>query len=275
MADPAAPQSQPPRRKRRIVLRIVVAVVLAIVVTAGIAIYLLRSEPAYVTQHRAMMAAKSPEDIRLLVDSAQKKFATLTDLQFDEATQRRIASGEITLRVALEETIGTVRTISLTLEELNAWVRSELNHHLKSAGHTMPAGVSDPGLAIEGENLVAFFRIEQAGVSQVVSIVFTLAFQEEGPAMVRVVQLRGGRLPVPAAALARAGGSDPNSRINELVKSFDGSPFDPVIDFVFTDGLREARVIGMKVHPAGIDFTIRIDAKRKAMKQAGVPDRTQ
>ncbi len=258
--------TEPSRRRRsawRMIFRIALLFVLLVVGAIGLVIYLLRSEPEYVTQHRLMMASRSPEELRQLADDAHKRFATLTEFQFDAATQQRIASGEITLRQALEQTIGTERTITLTLNEINAWLRTELPHQIRAAGQEWPKELSDPGLAVEGENLVVFCRAEVGHFSQIISIVFTLKFEDDQPATVRVLQARGGRLPVPRSLIAQVGGENPNDRINEFVRAFDGQTFDPILDFVFTDDLRQARVVDMQVHHDRIDFRVRIERKGK------------
>src|SRR5690606_28768874 len=94
-------------------------VLLLLVAGAGVLFYLWSTEPQYVKQHRAFLAKTSPDDLTALSQSMQNKLLSLSKLDIEDEIAKLRASGATPAQVrqAMLATIGSVRTITLTLDE--------------------------------------------------------------------------------------------------------------------------------------------------------------
>lgn len=91
-----------------------------------------------------------------------------------------------------------LRKVEMTVDELNAWIETRAPDWLANQGIEMPSQVSDPMVALEGEQLVVGFRFSEGDFSQWVSMNVDVRVDDTGRAHARLTGVRGGRLPVPA-----------------------------------------------------------------------------
>jgi len=255
-------QRMPPRRphrRRRMIFKLLLLLALAIVLTCGLGVYLLRSQPAAVARQRQALQRATPEQLHALAQSAQNKIAGLTTLQLDEQTQALIDAGQATpaqIREAMLQSAERDRTLHLTLDELNAWLRTELPQHLGEAEAAALREIHDYGLTIEDGHVVLFFDADWAGMRQTFSLTCDFTFSEEGPARLRVTQLRSGRLPIPLNVLAAQAEADQAGRLDALAQALDGVEVDPVLHWL-RDRVRQPRIIGATVHEQAIELQVR------------------
>lgn len=253
--NPKAEAKKPGRRKRWLLgcgtlLLLVVLVVVSLVLIGR---HLWRSEPAYWTQHTAFLADTDVPTQRRMADDAFNR--VMSELSYAKG-YKPVQTGE----KVDPDSLG-VRTIRLGFEEANAWLAQSLNAWLENRGQRMPAGISDPMLASEGDDLVAAFRYHKGEVDQVFSVLLMLEFQPNGQAVLSINGLRGGRLPLPTGSILErlpdvAGAAEHSRAIKVLMGE---QPFDPILPI---DGTRQARIIGMRVDDEGVELTLRAERVR-------------
>ncbi len=219
------------------------------VAAVGIGRRLWRSEPAYWIGNRAAIAQTDPA---VLVDAADRAFnRILGELSDSRGYQPTGISGGDTLGV---------RTITLNFDEANAWLATRLNDWLANQKRELPAGLSKPMLASEGDSLVAAFHYQNNDIDQVFSVLLSLAFLDDGRAVLSIDGIRGGRLPLPTGSVIKRlpGGTEAGDahRSRAVAVLLGQQPFDPVLPI---DGTRQARIIGMRVDDKSVSLTVRAE----------------
>ena len=157
-----------------------------------------------------------------------------------------------------------VRTIRLEFDEANAWLDQRLNDWLKNQGHRLPAGLSGPMLASNGERLVVAFRYESDEIDKVFSVLLLLDILDDGRAVLTIDGVRAGRLPIPVDTamkqLPNAGDGKSGDQPDLFDTLMSGRPFEPILPI---DGTRHARIIGLAVDDTGLMLTVRAEPNGK------------
>lgn len=215
--------------------------------------HLWRSEPAYWIQNQAFTANTSDVAMTDMADRAFNRI--LSELAYSRGYQPvDTGAGDTTGKQSLG-----VRTIRLGYEEANAWLATRLDDWMVNQGRELPAGISRPMLASNGDSLVAAFRYQNQEINQVFSVLLSLEFLDNGKAKLSVDGVRGGRLPLPTrTVLDQLPGvnKDDAQRSQTVAVLLGQQSFDPILPI---DGTRQARIIGMQVDDQGVSLVVRAE----------------
>lgn len=237
MTQPPAPSPPRPARHRWLIGCAIVVVILlgGCLITATIAGRMWSAEPRHWRQH-ARFVADTPED-------------DLEQLAAD--LQNRVPS-------ELSQPGDAPRTITLKLDEANAWLDQRLHDWLAYRGTSLPPGVSRPMLATEDDKIIFAFRVEAEGVEQIVSVFFNLGFEPDGEARLLVDRVELGRLSVPVSTLTGLmEGTDADDALDVLRGERGFEPVGPI------DGNRQARLLGVDVHEDRLELEVINESRNK------------
>lgn len=266
-AEPATAHSATRRGGvRRLLVRASLLCVALLCVAGGVGYWLWQSEPAYVTRTRTFLQSKSHGELEQMASSLENRIARqLSGIGLGQPTgspagTSGAAADAIKGRIA--GGTGDVGTISVSLDEVNAWMAVKLNAWLANQHKTLPDEITEPMVAVRDDKLVLAFRYVSDRLDQVVSLDFTVELQDGQEATIKLLGIRGGKLPLPAGTAAKlmpkTADSDQQGVIEKLAKAFDGMSFDPVANI---DASRKARVIGLALRPDGLDVTVRVESR--------------
>lgn len=281
---------------RKLITRVVVLTLLAVLLTAGVVIYLAKSEPGYWKQHEKFLAETTPQEMEKLAGQVEDKLKMLANLgidQNDPATQtlRELTgqgTGNQTTADGVVETtefkikpedvhINTEQTITLDNEQLAAVVQLRMDEWMLERGYVKPKEIEDPMMAVDDGNLVMAFKFKAGKFNAIISGKFDLTILENGMAVLTLKRFLVGKLPVPADSLGehlrRQSGGDPRAeKVGEWLGKLQELEVKPVIEL---EHRRRARVMAYKTLKDGLEMTVRIQDHKtyKEMNDAlaGVP----
>ncbi len=147
------------------------------------------------------------------------------------------------------------RRVHVTMNEINAWMDRRLTAWLRDQGKHLPNQVHNPMLAQQGDQFVLAFRYRNAHVNQVVSLKFDVEFTLQGQAKIKLDEVKGGRLTLPARTLTRHGQNlnIPGAReLQRLARAFDGMKLDPVVEI----DNEQVRITDMRLSGEGLGIVI-------------------
>ncbi len=249
--------------------------------------YLARSEPAFFAQIDAQREQMTEGQVQELAQGAAEKFAHLVELSNPLDSAQAVSPGAaavmdaaagpdtLPIRKGLQRSTAQRKSnldidpgphrIDLSRQEMNALLQTHLNEWASQRGYQMPAEISSPMVALEGERLLLGFRVDVAGVVHAVSAEATLKFQTDGKARLKVHDYNLGQLPVPVEALgATLLKRAPNdSRAQELA-----GWLDKLADFEFRPLVKlpsrhKARVVKYEPNEDGVRLTVMIEPPTK------------
>lgn len=263
-------------------------------------VYLARTEPAFFAQIDAQRQQMSEGQLQELAQGAADKFAHLVELSNPLDSAQAVSPGAagvpgtagsltstdgldltaagpdtLPLRKGLQRSTAARKSnldidpgphrIDLSRQEMNALLQTHLNEWASQRGYQMPAEISSPMVALDGERLLLGFRVDVAGVVHAVSAEATLRFQTDGKARLKVHNYNLGQLPVPVEALgATLLKRAPNdSRAQELA-----GWLDKLADFEFRPLVKlpsrhKARVVKYEPNADGVRLTVMIEPPTK------------
>ena len=277
----------------KLIKRVVLLTLLAVVITAGVVVYLIKSEPAYWKQHEKFLAETTPQQMEALAEQVEEKLHKLANLGIDEndpATQTlreltgqgRNATDDIVetteYKIKPEDIhINSDQTITLDNEQLAAVVQLRLDEWMLERGYVKPDEIEDPMIAVEDDNLVMAFKLKAGKFNAIISGKFNLTILDNGMAVLTLRRFLVGKLPVPADSLGehlrRQSGGDPRAeKVGDWLGKLQELEVKPVIEL---EHRRRARVMAYKIVKDRLEMTVRIQ-DHKTYKEmngalAGVP----
>ena len=277
-----------PSKRRRLIKRAILLALLAVVISAGVVIYLVKSEPAYWKQHEKFLAETTPRQMRELARQIEDKLKALANLGIDEndpATQTlRELTGQGTnssdgvvetteYKIKPEDVrINTEQTITLDNEQLAAVMQLRIDEWMLERGYVKPDEIADPMIAVEDDNLVMAFKLKAGKFNAIISGKFNLTILDNGMAVLTLKRFLVGNLPVPADSLGehlrRQSGGDPRAaQVGEWLGKLQEMEVKPVIEL---EHRRRARVMAYKTLKDSLELTVRIQDHKtyKEMNQA-------
>lgn len=162
----------------------------------------------------------------------------------------------------------TPRKITVSVEEANAWLTERLDQVLASHGASMPHQITNPGVAIDGDKVVALFSITAEGVTQNVSAYLNIDMVPgdagQPPRLKATLEgIKGGNLPLPRQRITKAlqarADEARNKAMQKVQRLLDGNAMDAVFKF---DGKRNLRLIDFEVGKDGVDLTLRTEPRK-------------
>lgn len=282
-----------PSKCFKLIKRAVLLVLLAVLLTTGVIIYLVKSEPAYWKQHEKFLAETSPQQMEELAEQVEDKLNKLANLGIDVGDPTAQALQELTAEdakpdaVAGETTeykikpedvhINSEQTITLNNEQLAAVVQLRMDEWMLERGYIKPKEINDPMIAVDDDNLVMAFNFKIGKFDTVISGKFNLEILDNGMAMLSLKRFLVGKLPVPADSLGehlrKQTGGDPRAeKVGEWLGKLKEMEVKPVIEL---EHRRRARVMAYKILKDSLEMTVRIQDHKtyKEMNNAlaGVP----
>jgi len=266
----------PLRRQRRWFRRAVLGGLLAIAIVVGGAFYLLRTPPASWQRYERFKAGHTTKQIEAIAQSLEDALHDLVELDLPLEVRRNAGkasrpteSSHPANRDASEidptmVRIDEVRTLMVTREQLMAIVALRHEQWLESRGYVKPDEIRDVMVDLEDGRMVASFKYEGRGFSQVLSAKFRVNFKEDGTAVVHLESFDAGRLPMPSdrigAYLRDKGGSAQAEAAGDWLAKLDNFRFKPVLDDL--PHRRRARVLGYRIDGDQIELTLRVQDHR-------------
>lgn len=229
-ASPAPPPVQS-KRKHGCLIGCVILIVLLLtgcLIAATIAGRMWSAEPDHWQERKSFVADTSTEQLEQLAAGVQNRLPSVVSQPGDEP-----------------------RTITLGIDEANAWLDQRLDDWLAHQGAALPSGMSEPMLATAGEQIIFAFRIEAEGTEQIVSVYFNLGFEPAGQAVLLVDRVELGSLQVPASTLAGLLETTQAPEAAAVLRGEHG--FDPASPI---DGNRQVRLLGIKVHDDRLELEV-------------------
>ncbi len=189
-------------------------------VTAVVCFWLLRSEPAFVARTQSLLQSRSPQEVQALATSLQNRIPSeLSRIGLSPDMAHAVG-------VAYQ---GDSGTLFISVEEINAWLATELQPWLDNQGIELPPQFSQPLIAVEHDELVLAVRYTSEKLDQLFSFHFVVLLAESGPATLQLRGIRGGKLPLPVSLVRRLISDEkPTPLVAQLL---DGLEFEPVIEF--------------------------------------------
>lgn len=263
----------------KIRIRTLLLILLGLLCLGGIRVYWLwQTPPTYWQEHQQFLQQTTAEKRMETAQSVEQRI--LDQLSFvsnETSTLARSSHTQVQAADAsnvISAAIGSAdpnktKVVFITLEEINAWMDQRLRDWSSHQGTVIPDYVSDPMVAIEGENLVLAFRFDRSDFQQVISAVTRVQIEQgqsgkAGKATIQIVKIRTGRLSVPGAkamsgAIGKTGDvSSGFAKVaTEITEAFDGMVFDPLIKI----SQQKVRMVSFSLsqNPAGMEITIRAD----------------
>jgi hypothetical protein len=247
--------------------------------------WLWKSEPRYWKEHQEFLQTHPPQQIQEMAHDVERrvleKLSLLTSGVRTAGGEGAGAAAEITGLTPETGEPGAVgvldagtdqpQTISLTLDEANAWIAARLDDWLENRYQRLPQGVKDPMLAIEQGQPVLAFKYETDQLQTVVSFVFDLTIGGDGRATLKLLKMRAGKLPVPANLVNKgltqtASDQQLQDRLAQFAKTLDGYRFSPIVKI----NHKRLRMLGFKLRDNGMDVTVRVDPNPYAPPPAKV-----
>ncbi|MBI1336599.1 MAG: hypothetical protein GC164_06520 [Phycisphaera sp.] len=228
------PPRRAPRPMRFIFTRIVLVLVAMLIAVGGGAYLLSRGTPGYWKKAQRAIDNTPTDQLSARGEALQQRVFNT----FSRLGPTGSGDGLSQLRIGVDEA--------------NAWLRTQLPYWQESRGRSMPAGVSQPMVAIQDGRVVLAFRFERESFDQVVSLFFDVKLVEAGRVRVKLAGVRGGRLPIPIQTLAKM--ADPSdAKGGFLTAAIEGTTFDAVV----RDSQHEVAVVGIDVEKDAVVFTLR------------------
>lgn len=254
---------------RKVILLVIGGICLLGVAGAVGGYWLLQATPVYWQQRQQYLTSLSLQDLKREAESLERRI--LNELSYvssgspleGEGTQQNAQGAGQDSDVAIPH---EPRTVSLTINEVNAWMAKRLKSWMKNQQMHIPKGVTDPMVAVQDEHLVLAFQFDSGELSSVISLLFTVEIQDNHEAQIKLNKMRGGRLPLPTGIVHRLGTAGTSAKhqqqIASLAEAFDGMTFDPVMRF----DQQQIRVLAIGLHPDRIDLTIQAEEVKKPPK---------
>lgn len=151
------------------------------------------------------------------------------------------------------------RELVLPMAEVNAWLGARMRPWLESQGVTLPPEIGPVVLAAEDGRLVLAFRVQTPQIDQVFSVVFDVQIQGEHRGVMKLIAIRGGRLPLPLGLALRELPPDvrqnvPPKFMAVIEQAQTGIVFDPAFRI---DSMRNIRVLNLEITDQAIRATVR------------------
>lgn len=248
---------------------VVLLVIAALSIAGGVGYWMWSSEPDYWQARNAQLESVPEPQLRQQAeDLEQRVVGTLTAVHPPtHEPMQPTPAGDTAATVPPDATNtaggADVRTITMSFDDVNAWLATRLDGWLANQGEELPPQVSRFMLTAEGDDLVLAFLVDSPQVRQVVSVIFNVQVLRGGQARLRVVEVRGGTLPMPVDALmtqleeqAPTGVDD--EAVARLARALDGETFDPLHEI---DKARQARLLALDVSPTGLTATVRVEPR--------------
>lgn len=264
------------RRSRRWRRRLALAGLgMVALLAAGLVVLVMlaRTPPAAWTQARARIERMTPQERSRLAEQAARKTEQALGLaefktQMLAARAPRDAGSRTPEKVrggtdmsqgedAPPSRVGLIR---MSVDEINAWLTTELDAWLGYKGYQMPAEIRKPTFALQAGKMMVGFEAEARGVSQVFTSEVGLSIDDDGRAEFRLEGVRAGRLSLPgavtgAAASAVSGQSD---KVAQWLSKLEGKSFEPMFP---VDPMVKARVLDYQVENDGVTFLVRLEPR--------------
>lgn len=266
-----------PSKHGKLIKRAVLLALLAAVITAGVVIYLVKSEPAYWKEHERFLTETSPQQIQQLAGQVQDKLEALANLGIeDDPSALPNPSAQPNVRPE-DVHINTEQTLTLDNEQLAAVVQLRLDEWMQERGYVKPDEVQDPMITVSDGDLVMAFKLNAGKLDAIISGKFLLLIRDDGMAELTLKRFLVGKLPVPADMigehLRKQSGGDPRAaQVGEWLGKLQHFQLKPVLEL---EHRRRARVMAYKTLKDSLELTVRIQDHKtyKAMNQAlaGVP----
>jgi hypothetical protein len=257
------------RRGRRNIMLIVLGLGLLLAV---IGYSLWRSEPAYWKRNQQFLKGRDNVTLLQMADEFEKKLLAATtaiDPGAPVPPSQSATGGSGEGAVAATAPVGPLtqapqtavqpRLISITMDEANAWLASNLDGYLRNQKVRLPREISDMMLATEGGSLVLALKYTSPTLTQVISAPLRINVLPDGRASISLGTLRAGSLPAPGAAQLMAGLAERTGGPQAVMVTrvlMNGEPFDPVRSI---DRRRGVRLMEVKVRDGAIDITLRTE----------------
>ncbi|GAB4108779.1 MAG: hypothetical protein Kow00105_16570 [Phycisphaeraceae bacterium] len=209
------------------------------------------SEPDYWTVNLARLQAQAPEQ---LTDTADRLFnRLLTELSDPQGYQPEPNGSAKSLGV---------REVRIPFDQANAWLATRFGDWLANQQIELPPELDSLLVAEHDNRLVLAGRIRRDGINQILSIVVSPRFLENGQAVLEIDKVYAGRLPLPVGVIMNRIPENPG--IPELARGIriikQGMPFDAVCPI---DHTRRARIVGLNIEETGMTLTIRAERIRR------------
>ena len=277
-------------KKKRFTLRRTIYTLLAIIVaTAGLCVYLIQRPPAIYRNAQQVLEQTTETSRETLKQNVLDQLTNLTNdaenIEIDQyASLRKPAATRTGTRidafgnfqkhrepvqqevvpiiVSEKDRVDRFVEMSLTNEELVAFVYELFVDWTIQRGYIVPGGLSDPVVMARKGELVLAFNIDTPHWQQVFSGKLKLSFKEDGMAIGEVSELHAGSLPISLLSFKDmlkmqmpADMDDDAERIGNWLEKLERFEFRPVIEL---DKRRRARIYGMDVADAGVDIKLRV-----------------
>jgi hypothetical protein len=158
----------------------------------------------------------------------------------------------------------TTRKLVLPFDDINAWLDRRLRLWLDSQRVELPAEIGPVVVAGKGDHLVLAFAVDHPRVKQVFSLDFEFTVMRDDRAVVKLVGVRGGRLPIPFNLALRelpqsVRKAVPPDALSLVERARQGLAFDPVFRI---DSMRRVRVLSAELTDEAVVLIVRQERAR-------------
>lgn len=244
---------EPIRKKRRFGCMSICMTLLAIVLlTAAVAIWMAKSEPARLAEVNQAMALLEPdEQIRRADDLEARLLSAMQGIDAKKGPD--VKAGADPNRVIEQH-------LSISTIDANLWLLNKMDGWLANQKAALPSVLADPRVWIEDEQLVLSSRVKLPVVQGVISFALDAAMQDDGKMALKVEKIRTGKLRIPGGLVADQVRDEfknaPTDFAKTLGQAFDGITIDPVFPDA-GDPNRASRITRFKISADRVDLTIR------------------
>lgn len=226
---------RPRRRWRRIISLLCLLTAVALLGVLGVGYYLSTRTPAGFAQATETIAAAPPAQQKHTAQSLERRATTaLTDRRAAEPWTHR-----------------------LDWAEANAWLAQRLRPWAASQDMPIPNQIGRVAVWTEGRRITLGVEVKAEPLKQVLSLGVETRIDAHGQLIVRVADIRAGRLPLPADAVIDRLGLEQQPRFAELAPLIEQAtrgitlrPAQPI------DPTRQVRITGIDIDEHGVTLTL-------------------
>ncbi|QDU70902.1 hypothetical protein [Mucisphaera calidilacus] len=260
--------SEPSRKRRIPIVKITLGLLALGLATVGVLAYLLLATPGHVRQAQAFIEQTPQPKLSQIAESLEQRFTNrLGDnaSSIDNSTRQLLqgtasagTSPDLSLaRNSSEDDENAPQTITMSYDEINAWLSQRLDSWVRNQGGQLPQFARDYLLTHKDGRLALAFRMSSDGISGWVSVFLKLQINTHDTATVTVTGIEAGHLRMPSnnisLRLREYAKKNASSSAKTLADAFNGKSFDPVFPM---DRKTDVRVTDISTTQQGITVTI-------------------
>lgn len=227
------------------VLGLAFAALFVLLAIAGLIAYLgFHGTPQHWQQEQARLAGLSAEQLNASSESFRNEFMTQWGNPGDKTPTTEA------------DLFGQRQDIRVPFDDLNTWIKAEGSKLLQEIDKRLPNVAPSAMVDTPGDGLLRFsFEVMVKKKPQIITMSFDMSIAQDGALISTLKQATAGKLPLPVdTAISLVASKTDEKLVLDLMQGNPIPPLELPID-PSEDGLRDGRIIGLKVTDEAVIIT--------------------